>query len=143
MAIRRKLQIRGDLSCLQLKGLKLVSPGFYHAWCDYNLNVDPIDLLKFFRFADGIVTDTFHGCVMSIITNSSFVVKTRASNYNKLYNLLGEYSLSNRMISDFHLAILQSIFEQKIDWLNVNQEVERRRKESMSFLNDLIKLSNE
>ena len=127
----------------KLKGLKLVSPGFYHAWCDYNLNVDPIDLLKFFRFADGIVTDTFHGCVMSIITNSSFVVKTRASNYNKLYNLLNEYSLSNRMISDFHLMTMQSIFEQKIDWLNVNQEVERRRKESMSFLNDLIELSNE
>lgn len=118
--------------------LKTLSPGFYHKWCDYNINVDPIGLLAYFKYASNIITDTFHGSVMSIITNSTFSVKTRESNYNKLYNLLDEYHLTERIFKDFDT--METVFQHEIDWKDVNKEVEKRRKKSMQYLDNMIEL---
>lgn len=116
--------------------LKILSPGFYHEWCDFNVNVDPIELLGYFKHADSIITDTFHGSVMSIITNSSFMVKTRESNYNKLYSLLSEYQLSDRIFTD--LNVMEDVSCKYIDWRIVNEEMDKRRKEAMTFLDRMI-----
>lgn len=118
------------------KGLKTLSPGFYHSWCDYNINVDPIELLEYFNSAKEILTDTFHGSVMSIITNSNFAVKTR-DNGNKLLNLLEEYGLQSRVIKDFdHIG---EVLSKNIDYSEVNNELAKRRKDSLSFLKDMLK----
>ncbi len=77
------------------KGLRIVSPGFFHKWADCNVSVDPIGLLRYFKFADCIVTDTFHCSVMSIITHREFAVILR-DNSNKLFNILEEYALEDR-----------------------------------------------
>lgn len=125
------------------KGLKVLSPGFYHAWCDYNVNVDPIELLSYFRYAEAIVTDTFHGSVMSIITNSPFLVRMRANNYNKLYNLLEEYGLSDRILLEPRVETIDSIFNQEINWNEVNREVEKRREDSLAFLEGILNCCHE
>lgn len=33
-------------------GLKVVCPGFYHGWADINVNTDPVELLRYFKYAD-------------------------------------------------------------------------------------------
>ncbi len=117
-------------------GLKTLSPGFYHGWCDINVNVDPINLLSYFKYAKAVITDTFHGSIMSIITSSTFAVRTRESNHLKLTNLLKEYGLTNRIFndwSDFDVAISQTI-----NYSAVNAEVERRRAMSMTELQKMI-----
>lgn len=114
--------------------LKIVSPGFYHSWCDYNINVDPVSLLAYFKHAQCIVTDTFHGSVMSIITHGQFAVKTR-DNGNKLINLLEEYGLTSRITT---LSDLDLKFKEPIDFDAVENEVCRRRGESMNFLDKMI-----
>ncbi|HIT89754.1 MAG TPA: polysaccharide pyruvyl transferase family protein [Candidatus Merdenecus merdavium] len=118
--------------------LKTLSPGFYHEWCDYNVNVDPIELLGYFKYADNIITDTFHGSVMSIITNSSFMVKTRESNYNKLYSLLSEYQLSDRIITN--LNTMEDVSCKYVNWKIVNEEIGKRRKEAMLFLDRIVEM---
>lgn len=118
------------------KGLKILSPGFYHSWCDYNVNVNPVELLGYFKSAKEILTDTFHGSVMSIITNANFVVKTR-DNGNKLLNLLEEYGLQSRVIKDFdHLG---EVLSKSIDYTIVNDELARRREDSLLFLKEMMK----
>lgn len=116
--------------------LKIVSAGFYHDWCDYNINADPVRLLHYFLHARCIITDTFHGSVMSLITNRQFAVITR-DNGNKLCNLLKEYSLTDRITAgdlDF-----EKVFAQAIDYAEVNKEMEKRRAESMAYLDSMIK----
>ena len=49
--------------------LKIISPTFYHEWVDRCINTDPIGLLNWFQYAECVITDTFHGCIMSLITN--------------------------------------------------------------------------
>ena len=83
----------------RLEDLKHFLLVFIMNWCDYNVNVNPVELLGYFKSAKEVLTDTFHGSVMSIITNSNFAVKTR-DNGNKLINLLDEYGLTSRIIKD-------------------------------------------
>ncbi len=117
------------------KGLRIVSPGFFHKWADCNVSVDPIGLLRYFKFADCIVTDTFHGSVMSIITHREFAVILR-DNSNKLLNLLEEYALEDRVLScDVALA---AIFDRRIDYGRVDAEVGCRRNASMDYLRRMI-----
>lgn len=118
------------------QGLKIVSPGFYHKWADYNINVDPVELLRYFKSARCVVTDTFHGCVMSIITGREMAVKLR-DNANKLLNLLKEYGLEGRRIGQEW--DLEGAFSQKVDFGRVRSEIARRRADSMAYLEKMVK----
>ena len=118
------------------KGLKIISPGFFHKWCDKCIDVDPVNLLAWFRYAEEVITDTFHGCVMAIITNVKFAVKTRENNHFKLSNLLNEYNLSERIFTSW--ADIKGAMIPEINYGKVNVEIEKRRSESISHLLKMI-----
>ena len=118
-------------------GLKVVSPGFFHKWVDKNVNCDPIELLNWFQHAECVVTDTFHGCVMSIITGREMAVKLR-DNANKLYNLMIEYEITDRVLSDS--MQLENVFTKKVNWAATNKQVKARRASSLEYLKQMIAL---
>ena len=68
-------------------GLKTIGLGLYQPWCDKNINVTPFELLEYFKHADYVITDTFHGAVFSIKYNKKFVGISRSSNANKFNDL--------------------------------------------------------
>ena len=114
------------------KGLKLYSVGFYHKWCDKNINVDPLDIFDWFVGAEEVITDTFHGAVLSIVTNSTMFVKLKPTNRNKLLWLMKEYGLEDRVLDDF--SELRLVAEKNIDFSIVNAIVEEKREYSLSYL---------
>lgn len=120
--------------------LPVYSVGFYHYWCDRNINAKPLDLLSYFKNATYIITDTFHGSVISLITESNFAVFIR-NNSNKLYNLLQEYDLTSRIFKSESECI--KILETKIEYDSVNQKMETYRKKSMDFLNSVLEVIHE
>ena len=116
-------------------GMIVVCPGFYHKWADKNINTDPVELLRYFMYAKCVVTDTFHGCVMSLITGADMAVIIR-DNGNKLLNLMSEYQIDDRRIGkDWNLS---AIFSKPVDWNFVNGEIERRRQLSMDYLKRML-----
>lgn len=117
-------------------GLKTVSAGFYHEWCDYNIDIDPISLLSYFKFSDCVITDTFHGSIMSLITGARFVAKTRESNHLKLVNLLREYDVEDRIIKDWNT--LDTKLSIPLDYIRVNQKIDERRAFSMKELQKMV-----
>lgn len=124
-------------------GMIVVCPGFYHGWADKNINTDPVELLRYFKYAECVVTDTFHGCVMSIISGREMAVKARkgtanTDNANKLLNLMEEYCIADRRIDDDWN--LEGIFSKKVDWNATNQQIKERRAASMDYLKRMIAL---
>ena len=117
------------------RGLKIVSPGFFQKWADVNINVDPLELLRVFKGAECVITNTFHGCVMSIITGRNMAIQLR-DNKNKLYNLMQEYGIENRLFNDTNS--LNTILDRSINWEKVNKEIELRRSSSMAYLRRMI-----
>lgn len=116
-------------------GLVVVSPGFYHGWADYKINTDPIELLRYFKYAECVITDTFHGCVMSIITGTDMGVVIR-DNANKLLNLMAEYELLDRQLDQ--RMKLDEVFSKKVDWNKTNSQIITRRATSMNYLRNMI-----
>lgn len=117
------------------RGLQIVTPGFYHRWGDRCVNVDPLQLLQWFRHADCVVTDTFHGSVMSIITHRPLAVRVR-DNANKLRFLLEEYGLCSHIID----ASLAAALNTPIDYAAIDDELARRRAVSMAYLQQMVSL---
>lgn len=113
--------------------LMVISVGFYHSWADKNINVDPFELIYWFDSCSFVITDTFHGTVLSILRNKSFVSKIRGNN-NKLGFLLSQHNLNNRAIESFN--DLDLLYNAKIDFESVNKIVEYNRKQSLDFLKD-------
>lgn len=120
---------------------KIYSVGFYHEWCDKNINCDPIELLEYIKNAEYVLTDTFHGTVMSLIMNTQFVTKVH-TNSNKLGFLLKEYKCTDRITKDF--SDTKKIILNKIDYEKVNGIIEERREVSINYIkNCLEKVKNE
>ena len=116
-------------------GLKVYSVGYYHKWCDKNIDASPTELLGWIRNADLTITDTFHGSVISIICNTPMAVKLRG-NANKLAYLLSEYGLSDRIMDTFN--DLGKVTKLPIDFEDVNRKLEEKRMASLQYLKSAI-----
>lgn len=114
--------------------LEIVSVGYYHPWCK-SVDASPIELLGWVKNATLVVTDTFHGAVMSIICNIPSVVKL-SGNRNKLEFLLSEYGLLERTVSDF--SELERVAGKSVNFDAVNAAILERRAVSMKFLDDQL-----
>lgn len=112
-------------------GYKTIAIGYPHSWCDINMNVTPDELIGYIKHAKLVITDTFHGSVISIICNQSFVVKIRG-NQNKLGYLLAEYGLDDRIVSDF--SELEKVVKEIVNYDVVNSLIAEKRSSSMEFL---------
>ena len=78
-------------------GKRLVSIFSTYDWCDEAVIPDtPFDVLAWFRDADYIITDTFHGTIFSVITHSRFCTLVRSSNSEKLGSLLRWLAVDDR-----------------------------------------------
>lgn len=89
--------------------------------------------LKCFESAKFIVTDSFHGCVFSILFNKPFVVYgNRRRGITRFSSLLTELDLMDRLISSPDEAVLK--LKDEIDWEQVNSRLEELRLKSFSFL---------
>ena len=117
------------------RNLKIFSVGYYHKWCDKCIDASPVELLGWIRNAELVVTDTFHGSVMSIICNTPMAVKLRG-NANKLAYLLSEYGLSDRIMDSFDS--LEKVAGNTVNFENVNNLLIEKRAESLSFLKTAI-----
>lgn len=117
---------------------KLISIGFYFSWCDKVITPHPFEVLSYIKNADFIITDTFHGSIFSIITNSKFGTLVRDTNSQKLTSLLKTMDKSERVIND--LDNLHEIMHQDIDYTQTNNIILSERKRSLEYLKDnLIK----
>lgn len=119
--------------------LLIVSAGFYHKWCDMCVDASPVDLLGYFKYAKYVVTDTFHGSVMSMITNAEFVAKIRG-NGNKLNDLLNRFGISERIVN--HFESIESVFKNKIDYAKVNELISVYRDSSLSYIDMCLEECN-
>ena len=85
---RDKNEIRAIRKYAGENGLKIISLADSQYWADEYLVPKPFEMLALFKDASCVVTDTFHGAVMSIKYHKKTAVFIRPSNENKLGDLL-------------------------------------------------------
>lgn len=81
------------------EGKRIISIGSYTPWCDKSLALSPFEVLSYFKSADYVITDTFHGTIFAVKFHRPFATFIRPSNKNKLRYLLSSLSLQSRECS--------------------------------------------
>lgn len=119
------------------RNLKIISNANYFDWIDEVVTPHPFEVLGYFKKAKCIVTDTFHGAVMSLKFNKQFVVIVREMNNNKLTSLLNQFGLFSRIAHD--LLELQEILDSPIDYSHVNERIEEERENTLVYLKSNLK----
>lgn len=114
------------------KGKKLISICFYFPWCDETIIPHPFEVLGYIKNADYVVTDTFHGCVMSMKYNKQFVAFSRSSNSQKLTSLLKQFNLSDRICDKPELLV--QTMETAIDYEEINKIIAEQTSKSLDYL---------
>ena len=98
--INDKKEIKEITSFAKEHKLKLISIFCRYDWCDEAIIPEtPFDVLGWFKGAEYVVTDTFHGTIFSIITGRKFVTLVRESNAEKIISLLSCLGLENRIVT--------------------------------------------
>lgn len=102
--------------------------------------VSPVEhWLESFRKAKYVFTDSFHGCVFSIIFNKEFIVYgNRGRGMSRFSSLLNDFSgLSSRIVyssGDYN----KGLTDNRIDWEMVNSKLEEKREEDLLSFCHLI-----
>ena len=114
---------------------KIVSFGMYQKIADVDITVNPFEIFSYFKYADFIITDTFHGSIFSVKTHSNFCTIVRSGksgNSNKLIDLLNRLKLGDRIITDTY--DLERIYNKKIDYKRTDKILENERLKSIDYL---------
>lgn len=94
------------------------------------------DWLRSFDDASFVVTDSFHGCVFSIIFKKPFIaIGNKERGLGRFNSLLGLFGLKNRLISG-NTDNIKSIIDENIDWSYVEKILNQEQGKAKKFLLD-------
>jgi exopolysaccharide biosynthesis predicted pyruvyltransferase EpsI len=103
------------------------------------VDCSPYEVISYFKNAKGIITDTFHGSILSIITQNQFVTLVRKQGYGnveKLMDLLKRLKLEYRVLDDMNE--LDNYFSKKIDYSETNAIITKERENTYNYLREQL-----
>ena len=140
--INDKREIKEITSFAKEHKLKLISIFCRYDWCDEAIVPEtPFDVLGWFKGAEYVVTDTFHGTIFSIITGRRFVTlvrkKATVTNEEKVSSLLKQLGLEERCV-EVDKNALNSKLAGDVDRQRVDKALAECRKLCQMYLSDAI-----
>ncbi|WP_205340904.1 polysaccharide pyruvyl transferase family protein [Denitrificimonas caeni] len=97
------------------------------------------DWLSSFASASYIVTDSFHGCLFSIINKKPFlVIANLQRGVSRFESILGKLGLLDQIIYDFDSVDLDFKIKNKINWFHVDDIIMQERSRAYKFFKDNI-----
>lgn len=131
----RKTAIVEEVSAyLQLPILSTHTPS-------YKGEVPPIEnWMDAIKNASYVITDSFHGMVLSLIFNKQFfVIRNLQRGEDRFRSILIKLNLEDRLISEMDDIHLNSFIKKRIDYGCVNQKLSIMRTNSLNFLYESLK----
>lgn len=114
----------------------------------YNINADiiqdvgPTDWISLIANSQAVITDSFHGCVFSLIYSKQFFVFKRFADTNsksqnsRVYTLLQEYGLNKCLINAD--TSISKAFIDKEEFLKINEKISFNSDKAKKWLSEAI-----
>ena len=115
---------------------KILSLGFYQPFCDEYVLASPLEVLVYIKYADYVITDTFHGTVFSIKYQKKFGTIIRDSNRQKLGDLMQRFGVMERQICE--LEGLRQIMVSELDKEKVKNILFATQKAGRAYLKENV-----
>jgi hypothetical protein len=120
------------------KKLKVYAIGGVQKCADRFVDCSPFEVLAYFKNAEEVITDTFHGTIFSVITHRQFTTLIRKSvgnsygNEEKLSDLLKTLNLNARMTTK--IKDVETINKNPISYLEVDSYLRKCREDAKQYL---------
>lgn len=114
----------------------IISLGTWQSCADIYIPAHPLEVLSYFKKADFVITNTFHGTIFSIKAQTPFVTAIKSYNSEKLVDLLNRLNLTGRRISSYNE--LDNMFSKKIDFSETNTILAKEKERSIEYLKQNI-----
>lgn len=129
--IRKDLKISKSVNFTDLENPEKLESGFLGEPVELNSRIE--NLIKAYKNADYIVTDSFHGTCLAIIFNKPFISIANVNRgVGRFKSLLSWTNLSNRLI--YTEADLDDKHLLQIDYLEVNKTINKAREDGIQWL---------
>ena len=96
---------------------------------------NPGEFLSYIKYADLVLTDSFHGTCFSIIYNKEFIDILPGVTGTRITSLLKVFSLNDRLVKDYNDV---SILQKRINYSDVNSKLKKEQSDSMKKLTKVI-----
>lgn len=124
------------------KKMKVYAIGGVQKCADRFIDCSPFEVFAYFKNAEEVITDTFHGSIFSVITHRRFTTLVRKSignsygNEEKLTDLLERIQLTDRMTED--ITDVKEINNKAADYEAVDSILKQQRDYAEKYLWDNI-----
>ena len=124
------------------KKLKVYAIGGIQKCADRFIDCSPFEVLAYFKNAEEVITDTFHGSIFSVIAHRRFTALVRKSmgdsygNEEKLTDLLERLGLIDRRTTD--IVDVERINSKTVDYETVDSILKQQRDYAEKYLRDNI-----
>ncbi len=128
------------------KGWRVYAIGGAQKCADRFINCSPFEVLAYFKQAEAVITDTFHGTIFSLITKRQFFTVIRKShddfygNEEKLIDLVKKFHLEHQVSVDIKDA--ECRLDETIDYDNIMQILEVERLRSQTYFEKMLDIYN-
>lgn len=119
-------------------GKTIVSFGMYQKIANIDVVVHPFEIFSYFKHADFVITDTFHGSIFAIKSHTNFCTITRKNmngNSNKLEDLLFRLKQNDRIIRD--ISDLDDYYSRKPNFEETDKIIEEEAIKSRKYLKEI------
>ncbi|AEE91894.1 conserved protein of unknown function [Tepidanaerobacter acetatoxydans Re1] len=118
--------------------IEVITPTLLNRYDKTSKNVDFFEFLNLIRYADYVVTDSFHGVAFSLNFCKQFAVFKRfpdsykETQNSRIYSILNEFGLNDRLVTDNNS--LELIIKKNINYEDINIKLKRKREDSLQYL---------
>lgn len=127
-------------------GARILTFGGVQECGDAFVDCGPFELLAYFRDAIGVVTDSFHGTIFSIINHRPFGTIVRKSNANgygneeKLTFLLESFGLTSRRLDG--VGVISKVLSSPLDNVAIDEVLAAERERTRQYLAENVLAPN-
>ena len=120
----------------KINGLDLVSVFGIQKWIKKHWVLKPIEVIKAFSNADCVITDTFHGVVISSKYAKRFGVIIQDSNKNKITDYVQRIAISNHVIESE--KDITRVMDLTVDRTGIDKKLMIERERTINYLKQMI-----
>lgn len=136
--INNQKEIKNIKNFAKKNDLKIYTIFCRYKWADKTIIPEtPFQVLKIFRRAEYVVSDTFHGSIFSIISHKKFCTLIRDSNKEKMTSLLKRFNLQSHAV--FDSDELENKITQDIDYDIVDDIRDTERNRTLKYLKENLR----
>ena len=140
--IRKESNIRAIQQFAREKGLKTVSVDICNKWCDMMVTAkSPFEFVGYIDAADFIVTNMFHGTMLSIVRNRPFISIQTQRRRKKIEYAAEKLVFSSRCVDESDFIDASIVQEEPLNYEYINSIIQEERKFAKSYFSKALELT--